>query len=64
MPIHWEEKFASLLAAGGLGWGVYLSTQNLTALDRLTLPMQPVYVCALGVVIWLHAKWRRSMARV
>lgn len=61
MPIHWEERIASLIAAGGLLWCVQMSTRNFTALDKLTLPMNAVYVTAMGVVIWLHAKWRRSV---
>jgi hypothetical protein len=61
MPIHWEERIASLIAAGGMVWFVKLSTQNFTALDKLTLPMNAVYITAMGVVIWLHAKWRRSV---
>jgi hypothetical protein len=61
MPIHWEERLASLVAAGGMVWFVKLSTQNFTALDKLTLPMNAVYITAMGVVIWLHAKWRRSV---
>ena len=61
MPTHWEERIASLIAAGGLVWCVQISTQNFTSLDKLTLPMNAVYITALGVVIWLHAKWRRSV---
>jgi hypothetical protein len=61
MPIHWEERIASLIAAGGMVWFVKLSTQNFSALDKLTLPMNAVYITALGVVVWLHAKWRRSV---
>ena len=61
MPIHWEERIASLIAAGGMVWFVRISTQNFSSLDKLTLPMNAVYVTAMGVVVWLHAKWRRSV---
>lgn len=50
MPIHWEERIASLIAAGGLLWCVKISTQSFTALDKLTLPMNAVYITAIGVV--------------
>ena len=60
MEVIWEERIASLVAAGGMIWFVRLSTQNFTALDNLTLPKNAMYVVALGVVLWLHAKWRRS----
>jgi hypothetical protein len=61
MPIVWEERIASLIAAGGLVWCVYVGTHNFSSLDNLALPHEPVYTAALGVVIWLHAKWRRSI---
>ena len=60
MEVIWEERIASLIAAGGLIWCVRQSTQGFTSLDNLTLPLNAVYVVALGVVLWLHAKWRRS----
>ena len=62
MDVVWEERIASLIAAGGLIWGVRLATAhvNLSAVDKMALPMNAIYVTAIGVVIWLHAKWRRS----
>jgi len=60
MAVIWEERIASLIAAGGLVWFVRLSTVNFTSIDKLPLPMNAIYVTAIGVVLWLHAKWRRS----
>ena len=60
MPVIWEERIASLIAAGGLIWFVRLATANFTAVDKVPLPLNAIYVTALGVVLWLHAKWRRS----
>lgn len=62
MEVIWEERIASLIAAGGLIWAVHLATAgvNVNAVDKTPLPMNAVYVAAIGVVIWLHAKWRRS----
>jgi hypothetical protein len=59
--IIWEERISSLIAAAGLIWFVRLATANYTAVDKLVLPMNAIYVTAIGVVIWLHAKWRRSV---
>lgn len=61
MPITWEIRLASLVVAGGLVWCVYLGTHNFISLDHLTLPKEPVYTAAVGVLIYLHAKWRRSI---
>jgi hypothetical protein len=60
MEVIWEERIASLIAAGGLIWFVRLATTNFSAVDKMPLPMNAVYVTAIGVVVWLHAKWRRS----
>ncbi len=61
MPIRWQERIASLIAAGGLIWGVHTATQHFTSLDKLQLNMDAVYTAVLGIVLWLHAKWRRSL---
>jgi hypothetical protein len=61
LSIRAEEHVASLIAAGGCIWGVYVATVDYSSLWRLQiLPPGPVEVCALGVLAWLHAKWRRS----
>jgi hypothetical protein len=59
--IRWEERFASLVAAGGTIWAVYVATQDYANLWRLQIaPPGPIEVCALGILGWLHAKYRRS----
>lgn len=61
LNIQWEERVASLIAAAGAMWAVYVATVDYTSLWQLhILPPGPVEVCALGVLAWLHAKWRRS----
>ena len=56
-----EERLASLIAAGGMIWAVYVATADYDSLWRMQImPPGPVEVCALGIVAWLHAKWRRS----
>ncbi len=57
-------RIGSLVAAGGLIWAVKLATDNFTGIDSFSfvrLPAGPLEVCALGILIWLHAKWRRSI---
>lgn len=64
LSIRGEERVASLIAAGGLIWAVHLATVDYTSLWRLRIaPPGPIEVCALGIVTWLHARWRRSANR-
>jgi hypothetical protein len=59
-----EERLGSLIAATGAIWVTYVATVDYAALWRFQiLPPGPLEVCALGILTWLHAKWRRS-ARV
>ena len=64
MGIHGEIRLGSIIAATGLIWAVRLATSNFTGLDAFSfarLPRGPLEVCAAGVLIWLHAKWRKSV---
>ncbi len=61
--IRAEESLGSLIAAGGIIWSVQEATKGLAELWQLKLlPPGPLEVCALGILIWLHAKWRRSVS--
>jgi len=62
LSIRTEERVASLVAAGGVIWAVYIATTDLPNLWRMQImPPGPVEVCCLGILAWIHAKWRRSM---
>ena len=59
-----EANFGSILASVGVGWAVYYGTyvahdiaQGFTA---VYLKSGPLEVCAIGILIWLHAKWRSA----
>jgi len=56
-----EERFAALVAAGGLIWAATLVGQSLSFHFLLWAPA-PLKIAALGALLWLHAKWRRSVA--
>jgi len=62
LGIRAEERLGSLIAAAGLVWGVYVATVDYNSLWHLNI-MQPgpVEICLLGILIWLHGKWRRSL---
>jgi hypothetical protein len=61
LSIRGEERLGSLVAAAGIIWAVYVATHDYNNLWRMQImPPGPVEVCALGILAWLHAKWRRS----
>jgi hypothetical protein len=61
LSIAAQERIGSLIASAGTIWAVYVATQDYANLWRMQImPPGPVEVCALGILLWLHAKWRRS----
>jgi hypothetical protein len=61
LSIRAEERLGSLIGAAGTIWAVYVATVDYSNLWRMQImPPGPVEVCALGILAWLHAKWRRS----
>jgi hypothetical protein len=62
LSVRAEERIASLIAAAGTIWAVYVATTDYNNLWRFEiLPPGPVEICTLGILAWLHAKWRRSL---
>jgi hypothetical protein len=62
MRIKSEERLGSLAAAGGIVWAAWVATQNVSTLWSFSITQPgPLEVCALGILMWLHAKWRRSL---
>lgn len=59
MAIHMEEQFASIVAAAGVVWSVDFLTATRIPAHAMVFPEGPLEVCAIGILIWLHAKWRR-----
>ncbi|HYG97861.1 MAG TPA: hypothetical protein VD837_01930 [Terriglobales bacterium] len=62
MRIHTEERIGSLIAAAGIIWAAHGVTSNPDALYTLPLQQGPLELCGIGILIWLHGKWRRSVA--
>ncbi len=61
LSIRGEELAGSLIAAAGVIWSVYVATIDYTSLWRIQImPPGPIEICGLGILAWLHAKWRRS----
>jgi hypothetical protein len=62
LGIRGEERFGSLLAAAGTAWLVYVATTDFNNMWQMRImPPGPIEVCAIGILMWLHAKWRRSV---
>ena len=63
----WEERIGSLVAAGGIGWAVYhatLSIDLVQSFNNILLKRGPLEICGVGILIWIHAKYRRSISNV
>jgi hypothetical protein len=61
-PVAWEERLASLMAGAGVIWGVQVLTSPIARVSKLMGTAGPLELCAIAVLIWIHAKWRRSLA--
>ena len=62
LRIKTEERLGSLIAAAGIIWASYAVTKNFTGVLQLPpLPAGPLEISAIGILVWLHAKWRRSL---
>lgn len=57
-----QARLAGLICGGGLAWCAYITTNNFTSFANIHIPDGgPKEVIALGVVIWLHSKYRRMV---
>ncbi len=62
MAPHWQERMGSLITAAGLAWGVKVATENFSGFKNLLLPTGgPLELCGLGLLLWIYAKYRRSV---
>ncbi|HLH09101.1 MAG TPA: hypothetical protein VKW78_17825 [Terriglobales bacterium] len=59
--IKTEERIGSLIASGGLVWAAQALTVDVHNTSSLIQTPGPIEVCAIGILIWMHAKWRRSV---
>ena len=59
--IRIEERIGSLTFWGAVAWAVQIATKDIANFMRLLLTPGPLELGAVGLLIWLHAKWRRSV---
>jgi hypothetical protein len=62
MKIRTETNLGSVLVLGGGFWAAFHIRQYLLNLAPLLMPTGPLELTALGLLVWLHAKWRRSVS--
>lgn len=71
MLSYWLERLGSLMAGGGLIWAARVGTKDMdfnnmdvwqNTFRKVMLQTGPLEVCAAGIIVWLIAKWRRSIS--
>ena len=56
-----EALIGGVIAGGGMIYAVHALNKNFNSWSAVTLPSGgPMEIVALGVVIWLHGKWRSA----
>ena len=61
MAIQGEEWIASLIAAAGVIWAVRVTATSMLPAYAAELTVGPLETCSIGILIWLHTKWRRTL---
>ena len=60
LPIETQERMSTLIVVAGMIAAAHAAISDSSGVLRLRLfPPGPMEICAIGVLIWLHAKWRR-----
>jgi len=59
--IRTEERIGVLTFWGSVAWAVQIATKDIANFMRLLLTPGPLELAGVGLLIWLHAKWRRSV---
>jgi len=61
-----EERLGALLAAGGVIWAVYHGTYEthdlVQGFTAVYLKSGPLELSAIGILVWIHGKYRNSMS--
>lgn len=57
---RFEAFLGSVLAGCGAVWTAQVMTQSGLTPGSLTLNSHPVELTGLGLLLWLHGKWRKS----
>jgi hypothetical protein len=69
MSNYWLERLGSIVAGGGITYATYLGTKDIpmnemwaaASAHKILSETGPLELCALGIVIWIYAKWRKNV---
>ncbi len=69
MSNYWLERLGSLVAGGGIIYATYLATKDIafndlwaaSSVHKVLSETGPMEACALGIIIWIYAKWRKNV---
>jgi hypothetical protein len=56
-----EARLGLITFGGGLVWASRVQTIDVANLFRLLMTPGPLEFSAIGLLLWLHAKWRRAV---
>jgi hypothetical protein len=60
MNSFWEARFGCVVSVAGVIWAVREGTLH-ASLSIAALPVGPLEIACLGLLIWVHAKYRASV---
>jgi hypothetical protein len=58
--VQTETRVGSLIAAAGLMMAAKTGTMQIPSMANFSFPPGPLELCGIGMLVWLHAKWRRA----
>ena len=69
MNNYWLERLGSLTAGAGIVYATYIATKDVpldglwatTSFHKILSETGPMEACALGITIWIYAKWRKNV---
>jgi hypothetical protein len=69
MNNYWLERLGSLVAGGGITYATYLGTKDIpmdsvwavSSASAILHETGPIELCALGIIVWIYAKWRKTV---
>jgi hypothetical protein len=56
-----EARLGLITFGGGLIWATKVETIQISNVLHLLLTPGPIETAAIGALVWLHAKWRKSV---
>ncbi|MCU1286700.1 MAG: hypothetical protein JWO13_3050 [Acidobacteriales bacterium] len=69
MKVYWLERLGSLTAGAGIIYATYVATKGMTlddvvistSITKILSETGPMEACALGILVWVYAKWRKHV---